>query len=79
MDEGLKERATSLFPNKAFYTLKEAAQIIGVSPQTVYNNREKYCFGARVTLSDIERITKRRPHRQTGKRRTRQSGYASQS
>ena len=80
MDEMIKERALRLFPDKAVYNLKETAQILGISPQTLYNNKERYAFGALITLSDIERVIKRAaPRRQSGKRRTQRQGYASKS
>ena len=76
MDERLLERAQSLFPDKAVYTIKEAAHILGRSPQTLYNNKTKYPLVDPITLSQIEDITKRRRPRGNGKRRTQTSGYA---
>lgn len=54
MDRALRRRAKALFPDKATYNLKEAAQILGISPRTVYNNRAKYRFGFPCTISQIE-------------------------
>ena len=56
MDARLKERAEMLFPDKATYNLKETAAIMGVSPQTLYNNKG-YMLGKRNTLTQIERAT----------------------
>ena len=75
MDKTLLERSQRLYPDKAVYTIKEAAHILGRSPQTLYNNKAKYPLEDPITLSQLEGITKRRP-RAKGKRRTQPQGYA---
>lgn len=51
--ERVRTRADQLFPDKLVYTQKEAAQIIGVSTQTL--SRKGLC-GSFITAEQIARV-----------------------
>ena len=66
----IEELANALYPNKAIYNLKESATLLGVSPQTVYNNKSTYPLGRRNTIERIKTIAEQRTRRHPAKAHT---------
>ena len=67
----IDELARELYPQKAIYNLRESATLLGVSPQTVYNNKERYPLGRRNTLERIKKIAEQRPRQRYPAKHTR--------
>lgn len=55
--EAYTERANILFPNRTTFTKKEMAMIAEKSPQTIYNNRGRYCFrSTKISIKEFVRM-----------------------
>lgn len=55
--EAYTERASRLFPNRTTFTKRELALISEKSPQTIYNNRERYRFRSqKISIKEFVRM-----------------------
>lgn len=73
MDRLILERAQTLFPDKTLFNLKETAAILGLSVQTLYNDKERYPFGRLNSVSQICDIVKATPRATNTRRRSTQT------
>ena len=56
----IEELAKELYPNRAVFNIKQSARLLGISPQTAYNNKADYPLGRWNTLERIKAIADRR-------------------
>ena len=55
--EAYTERASRLFPSRTTFSKKELALIADKSPQTIYNNRERYNFRSpKISIKEFVRM-----------------------
>lgn len=55
--EAYTERAKSLYPGRNTFTKAECARIAEKSPQTIYNNPERYRFTSRrISIKEFTRM-----------------------
>ena len=55
----IDELAKELYPDRALFNIKQSARLLGISPQTAYNNKADYPLGRWNTLERIKRIAER--------------------
>lgn len=66
----IRELAETLYPDRAVFNIQQSATLLGISPQTAYNNKAEFPLGRWNTLEQIIKIAERRTRESSSSRKT---------